>query len=99
LAIAKRINSVRNSLCLDSTQLFEFEHRRTDLSRVFSHPFGHVVISTRIGQKHHGLVSKNEFGIVVSPGHPSNGTSMIYFSDRGTRYVSSRYDMRPTNLG
>ena len=66
---------------------------------MFKHPFGQAVISTRIGQKHHGLAPKNEFGIVVSPGHPGNGTSMIYFPDRGTRYVSPRYDVRPINLG
>ena len=99
LAVAKGINSVSNSLCPDSTPLYEFEHRRTDLSRMFKHPFGQAVISTRIGQKHHGLAPKNEFGIVVSPGHPGNGTSMIYFPDRGTRYVSPRYDVRPINLG
>jgi len=99
IATAKGMNSTSNSLCLESNPLFIFEGKRTNLQHMFKHSFGQAVISTKMGKLTAGCDTKNEFGVVVCPGHPGNGTSLIHFPSAGTRLVSPRYDVREINLG
>lgn len=57
------------------------------------------MIATKLGTKKLGYETKNEFGVVVCPGHPSNGTTLIHFPGKGTRFVSPRFHLRAINLG
>ena len=99
IATAKGMNYVSNTLIPDSNPLFEFEGKRVDLSRMCKHSWGQAVICTKMGKLKAGCETKNEFAVVVCPGHPSNGTSLVHFPGCGTRYVSPRFDLRAINLG
>ena len=35
----------------------------------------------------------------MGQGHPSNGSIMVYFPERGTHFISPRFHFRPINLG
>ena len=84
IATAKSINYVSNTLCPDSNPLFEFEGKHIDLARMCKYSWGQAVIATKLGTKKLGYETKNEFGVVVCPGHPSNGTTLIHFPGKGT---------------
>jgi len=52
----KTLNCISNSLCPESTPIFEFENGKVvDASMIFRHAFGQAMISTRMGKKQHGL--------------------------------------------
>ena len=99
IATAKGMNSTSNSLCPGSNPLYLFEGKHTNLAHMFKHSFGQPVICHKLGKSIAAIETKNEFGVVVCPGHPGNGTSMIHFPSAGTRFVSPRYDVREINLG
>ena len=99
IATAKGMNSTSNTLCPGSNPLYLFEGKRTNLARMFKHSFGQPVICHKLGLSIAGCEPKNEFGVVVCPGHASNGTSMIHFPSAGTRLVSPRFDVREIRLG
>jgi hypothetical protein len=66
---------------------------------MFKHSFGQPVICTKLGNSISGFGPKNEFGVVVCPGHLGNGTSLIHFLSAGTRLISPRFDVREIRLG
>ena len=84
-----------------STPNIEFEGRLpTDASKMFRFGFGQAVIATKTGAKVKAPgVTRNELGVVVGRGHPSNGSVLVYFPARGTQYLGLRYHLRPLNLG
>ena len=43
--------------------------------------------------------TRNEFGVCVGLGHPSNNSVLVYFPSRGTNYVSIRFNVRVIKLG
>ena len=101
LDVAKTINATTNTLSHMSTPNIDFEGRLpTDASKMFRFGFAQAVVATRVGvrEKVPG-VTRNEFGVVVGRGHPSNGSVLVYFPARGTQYLGLRYHLRPINLG
>ena len=100
IAVWQAWNAVSNTLCPISTPLYEFEHKVTNVSKMFKNPWGQAVICTRVGKRENGHeTTRNELGVVVCSGNTANGSEMIYFPERGTRLVTPRYHVRPINLG
>lgn len=98
----KTLNCITNSLCPESTPIFEFEHGKVvDASLMFRHAFGQAVVSTRMGKKETGLSEpRNEFGVVVCPGDSFNGSDLVYLPERGKHHiVVQRYHLRDLELG
>ena len=98
----KTLNCISNSLCPESTPIFEFENGKVvDASKMFRHAFGQAVISTRMNPKEHGIGdTRNEFGVVVCPGDPFNGSDLVYLPERGKHnVVVQRYNLRDLELG
>ena len=101
LDVAKSMNATTNTLSHMSTPNIEFEGRLpTDALKMFRFGFGQAVIATKTGIKEKAPgMTRNEFGVVVGRGHPSNGSVLVYFPARGTQYLGLRYHLRPINLG
>ena len=100
LTVAKTMNHVSNKLCPDSTPLALFEGKQTDVSRQFKCGYGQAVICTRTGQKTKDSgTPRNEFGVVVMPGHSHNDSVFVYFPERGKKFISPRFHVRPISLG
>ena len=100
IAVWQAWNAVSNTLCPMSTPLYEFEHKVTNVSKMFKNPWGQAVICTRVGKRENDHeTTRTELGVVVCSGNTANGSEMIYFPERGTRLVTPRYHVRPINLG
>jgi len=100
ISVWKVRNAMSNSLCPNTTPLFEMEGRYTNVNKMFQHKYGQSVICSKTGNKdnnHH--ISKNEFGVVVGPGHPDKGTSLVYLPEHGHFYIAPRYKPHAINLG
>ena len=101
LDVAKTMNATSNTLSHMSTPNIDFEGRLpTDASKMFRFGFGQAVIATKTGARDRAPgTTRNELGIVVGRGHPSNGSVLVYFPARGTQFLGLRYHLRPINLG
>ena len=100
LTVAKTLNHISNQLCAYSTPLLLFEGKRTNAAKQFKCGYGQAVICTRTGQKTKDSgTPRNEFGVVVMPGHTSNDSVFVYFPERGRKFTSPRFNVRPINLG
>lgn len=99
LTVAKTMNYTTNSLTPDSTPMMKFEDKHTNVAIQFKQGFGQAVICKKTGpvSKSPGT-TRNEFGVVVLPGHHLNGSVMVYFPARGEQYLSLRYHLRPIQL-
>lgn len=89
-----------NELCPDSTPLFLFEGKTTDLSKSFLLSFGQPVVAARLGgRKRSQHIPRNELGIIVMPPNQFNGSYMVYLPEHGHSYVASRYNVKAIFLG
>ena len=99
LTVAKTLNHVSNMLCQDSTTLYIFEGKRTNAAKQFKCGYCQAFICTRTGQKvKESGTPRNEFGVVVMPGHSNNDSVFVYFPERGRKFISPRFHVRPINL-
>jgi hypothetical protein len=94
-------NGMSNSLCPDSTPLYEVEGRTTDLARSHLHGFGQPVVVTDLSMKFpkHDGVTRNQFAVVVCSVNIGNRTSVVWFPDKKTHSIASRKDVRAIQLG
>ena len=93
-------NMMSNSLCPDSTPLWEMENKVTDFSKSLLLSFGQPVVCARLGnRKKSQHVPRNEFGIVVMPAHKLNGTYMVYLPEHGHFFVAPRFNVTPFYMG
>ena len=83
LTVAKTLNHITNRLCPFSTPLMVFEGKRTNVAIQFKCGYGQAVICTRTGQKtKNSGTPRNEFGVVIMPGHSTNDSVFVYFPER-----------------
>ena len=101
-AASQAIKCFSNNLCQGQTPIYVFQGVVTDMAKQFRIGYGQAVIATRVAPAPAPKLpetTRNEFGVCVGPGHPSNNSVLVYFPSRGTNYVSIRFNVRVIKLG